>query len=137
MKKSNKNFLSVDDYKGMPKEITSLSNSESDRGSILVLSAYLEEILASLISEVCISDDEANNLLEFRGPAGGFSLKISLCYALGLINAEEKDALGQIRKIRNAAAHFDRKRGFDVLFTSDKTINHVSNLADSLNLSTL
>ena len=119
---------------GQPKEITKISESESDRGAVLILSAYLEELLGCLIASSCISEAAADDILEFRGPAGGFDLKVRLCFALGIIHESERKGLDAIRKIRNAAAHFDRKRGFDVLFDNDQTQSLVANLAQTQNL---
>lgn len=135
MTQSSKRFQSFEDLIGRPKEITELCESESDRGAILILAAYLEEILGLLIASSCISPAAADDILEFRGPAGGFDLKTRLCFALGIIHETEKNGLEAIRKIRNAAAHFDRKRGFGVLFDSEQTKAYVENLAESQNLS--
>jgi hypothetical protein len=119
----------------MPAKITALIDGESDRGVILILSAYLEEILGDVIRGSCISYDAAEKLLEYRQPAGDFSSKISICLAFGLIHETEAAALTSVRKIRNGAAHFDRKgEGFNVLFDSDRTIDLVGNLAEALNL---
>lgn len=129
-----KQFLSYKDLIGQPKEITKIFDSESDRGAVLILAAYLEEVLGCLIASSCISETAADDILEFRGPAGGFDLKIRLCYALGIIHESEKIGLDAIRRIRNAAAHFDRKRGFDVLFDTEQTQELVSNLSQTQNL---
>src|SRR6266704_198417 len=120
---------------GMPKQITALIEGESDRGVILILSAYLEENLGDVIRNSCVSYEVAEKLLEYRQPAGDFSSKISLCLALGLIHETEAAALTSVRKIRNSAAHFDRTgKGFNVLFDSDTTIDLVGNLAEAMNL---
>lgn len=129
-----KQFQSFEELIGQPKEITSLFESESDRGAVLILAAYLEEVLGCLIGASCISEEAANDILEFRGPAGGFDLKVRLCYAFGIIHESEKKGLDAIRKIRNAAAHFDRKRGFDVLFDSESTQAMVVHLARTQHL---
>ena len=129
-----KQFQSFEDLVGQPKEITEIFESESDRGAVLILAAYLEEVLGCLIAASCISDAAADDLLEFRGPAGGFDLKVRLCHAMGIIHESEKKGLDTIRRIRNAAAHFDRKRGFDVLFDTEQTQALVSSLAQTQNL---
>ena len=124
----------IRDFVGMPTKITAILAGESDRGTILVLAAYLEELLGFIVRAACVSDADADKILEFRGPAGGFDLKIQLCKALGLIHSEEVQGLQAVRKIRNSAAHFDTKRGFDVLFDTESTIAHVANLAESQNI---
>lgn len=131
-----KNFQSPADLSGQPKEITALFESESDRGAILIMAAYLEEILGCNIASYCVSEEAANDIMDFRGPAGGFDLKIRLSFALGLLHEEEKKGLEAIRKIRNAAAHFDRKKGFNVLFDTERTQALVHNLATTQNIDT-
>jgi hypothetical protein len=120
---------------GLPARITKLVESESDRGAILILGAYLEELLGDLIQASCISDAAAADLLELRRPAGDFDSRIAVCGAFGLLHPTEVAALQAVRRIRNSAAHFDKKgRGFDVLFDSDSTIDLVKNLAEAVNL---
>ncbi len=132
--KKNKKYLSDEDLAGMAKELTLHIESESDRGVILILSAYLEELLGLVIRNSCVSDHEGEALMEYHGPAGTFSSKISLCSAFALIHKTEARALETVRKIRNSAAHFDhKKRGFNVLFDSDQTVAHVENLVSIMN----
>jgi hypothetical protein len=120
---------------GMPARITKLVEGESDRGVILILAAYLDELLADLLRTACVSPEVAEDILDVRRPAGDFESRISLCLAFGLIHPTEATALQAVRKIRNSAAHFDKKgRGFDVLFDSDSTIDQVGNLLNAVNL---
>jgi hypothetical protein len=119
----------------MPARITQLVDGESERGAILILAAYLEELVGELIRASCISDEKADGLLEFRRPAGDFDSKITLCNALGMLHDAEAAGLNAVRRIRNSAAHFDKKgRGFDVLFDSNQTMDLVGNLAEAMNL---
>lgn len=122
-------------FLGMPEKITALLKAESDRGAILILGAYLEEILGFIVRGVCVSNDIADSLLQLRRPAGDFDSRILLCEALALIHPDEASGLRAVQKIRNGAAHFDRKgRGFDVLFDSQSTCDQVVNLCAALNL---
>lgn len=121
-------------FLGMPKKVTELVKNESDRGAILILSAYLEEILGLLLQSICVTEKHGQKLLEFNSPAGDFNSKRVLCTALGLISDDEDKALKIIQNIRNKAAHFDRKdRGFDVLFDSEPTVNQIIELSKVLN----
>jgi hypothetical protein len=110
---------------------------ESDRGTILILAAFLDELLGEIIRAFATnknSDENLDEFLKYGGPAGEFSSRINICRTFGFIGIEEVQALHHVRKIRNYAAHFDRKggRGFDVLFDSAKTINLVDALATAM-----
>lgn len=121
-------------FLGMPKKVTELVKNESDRGAILILSAYIEEILGLLLQSICVTEKHGQKLIELNSPAGDFDSKRVLCAALGLISDDEDKAIKIIQNIRNKAAHFDRKgRGFDVLFDSAPTVNQVVELSKSLN----
>lgn len=125
-KKGNENSPATD-FLGLSKKVTELVKSESDRGAILILAAYLEEILGLLVRAVCISDKHGQNLTELNKPAGNFDSKIIFCVSLGLISEDEEKALRFVQKIRNRAAHFDKRgRGFDVLFDSNSTVDQVA-----------
>lgn len=123
-------------FAGMPGKLTRLLDGESDRGAILIVGAYLDEILGLIIRSATVSDGLGAALLEHRQPAGDFSARITLCEAFGLIHADEARALNLIRRIRNDAAHFDSNgRGFDVLFDSERTSGRVRELWTCLNMS--
>jgi hypothetical protein len=55
-------------FLGMPKKVTALVDNESDRGAILILAAYLEEILGLIVNAMCLSDEEGARIQEHRGP---------------------------------------------------------------------
>ena len=129
-----KKYTDVKDYLGLPEQISELLASESDRSVILILAAYLEELLGLIVRGACVSDADAEMLLQLRRPAGDFNSKILLCTAFALIHHEEARAMKFVQNMRNHAAHFDRKgRGFDVLFDSVQTIDRVAHLAEAMN----
>ena len=122
-------------FAGLSKKVTALVEKESDRGAILILAAYVEELLGLIISESCSSEKLGEELLQFRSPGGDFSSKILLCEAFGLISQDESIAANCLRRVRNGAAHFDQKgRGFDVLFDSPQTVQQIAAFLDILNL---
>lgn len=85
-----------------------LEHSPSDRSSVIVSAAYVDELLEYLIKCFLTStpnEKEDNELFLGYGPLSSFSSKILLSYRLGLISDYEYKALQVIRKIRNAFAH--------------------------------
>jgi hypothetical protein len=123
--------MRIRELNDLPAQITELIKTESDRGVILILATYLEEILGALLTEACVSDKAAGSILELRQAAGDFDSKIRLSLAFGFIHDEEAKALRIVQRIRNKAAHFDHSnRGFNVLFDSPTTIDQVVALAD-------
>lgn len=119
----------------LPKKVTALVEKESDRGAILILAAYVEELLGQIIFESCSSEKLGEELLQFRNPGGDFSSKILLCEAFGFISPDEANAANCLRRVRNNAAHFDPKgRGFDVLFDSPQTAQQIGAFLKFLNL---
>ncbi len=120
-----------------PEIITPLLEKESDRGVILILAAYLEEILGGIISDACVTNSLADGIINHRMPAGDFQSRLLIAQALGLIDETEVQALQIIQRIRNKSAHFDRKgSGFDVLFDSSSTMSQVVNLTQLFDLPT-
>jgi hypothetical protein len=116
-----------------PVELDALLSNESDRGIILIATAYLEELLGTVIAAACISTELADSLLRVRAPAGDFEARLLIAQAFGLVHADEVRCLRVFQKIRNKAAHFDRSgRGFDVLFDTNATADQVVELANSL-----
>jgi hypothetical protein len=118
-------------------ELKARLSKESDRGAILILAAYIEEIIGLIVSDACVSNAAASALLKHGQPAGTFDSRVMLVEALGLVHVTEAKSLRYIQKIRNKAAHFDRTgRGFDVLFDSASTADQVVALAELLGYTT-
>ncbi len=83
---------------------------ESERGSVLVAAAYVEEKLQALLSAHFVAESVGSktaedNLFEGTGPLATFSAKQKVAWACGCINKDEYDKLERIRKIRNEYAH--------------------------------
>jgi hypothetical protein len=124
-------------FQGLPKKLTKLLEHESDRGAILILGAYVDQILALMIQSAAVNGRFGKALLDHRRPAAEFSSRILLCEAFGLIHHEEARALDLVRKIRNKAAHFESEgSGFEVLFDHPGTVNQVGELCQVFGLST-
>ena len=106
-------------------------SAESERGAILVIGAWLDELVDRLLREHFVDNGEvAEKLLGISAPLAAFSARIDLCYLIGLISTREHHDLHRIREIRNAAAHFDWKRGdgFNTGFSSGYTQGRVDAL---------
>ena len=92
---------------------------ESDRGCALVAGALVDEHLRDYLAAYFETDGIAKLVLdEQNAPAGTFSARIKLAFAIGVIGKEWYDGLEILRGIRNEAAHFETKRGrgFDTGF---------------------
>ncbi|WP_324026552.1 hypothetical protein QSV08_03280 [Maribacter sp. BPC-D8] len=80
--------------------------NESDRGLILIIAAYIEDVLKEVLEIKLIGGQKhKRELFNFNGPLGTFSSKIMMSFSIGLINSEEQFEINTIRKIRNEFAH--------------------------------
>ena len=87
---------------------------ETDRGCALMAAAYLDDQLEALLRRVLLVDTKAlDELLSGLGPLATFSSRIELCYLLGLIPAQCRRDLHEIRRIRNRFAHETEPLTFD------------------------
>ena len=80
--------------------------SESARGSVLISTGYLEQLLKETLLAFMLDNPTSRNLVEGpNAPFGTFSSRIGGCYALGLISEDEHHDLQLIRRVRNDFAH--------------------------------
>lgn len=93
----------------IPKDVYQFRRSldfETDRGCVLMATAYLDEKLKELLKHFLIEDNDSfNSLFSGVGGLSTFSSRIELSYLLGLISPMVKRDLHIIRKIRNVFAH--------------------------------
>ena len=94
--------------------VTGMLQGESDRGAVLIGAAFLDDLLEELLAAVFIDPtllgspkerERFGSLFGHGGPAGGFSNRINLAYALGLVSKRDHDDLHRVRDIRNDFAH--------------------------------
>lgn len=104
-----------------------MMNSESDRGSVLVSTAILDDTLSEMIKAKLVPSYNRNDGLISEGfsPLGSFAAKIEMAYRLGLIRENYKKSLNSLRKIRNDFAHASVKNGFDNQVTQQRIMNIV------------
>ena len=92
--------------------------AESDRGCVLVATAFLDEALELLLrskmkSEPRIVKKSVDPLLTGIGPLKSFWARTELCRALDFLAEWEYDDLSQIRNLRNLFAHSYEQADFD------------------------
>lgn len=107
-------------------------DNESDRGVILIIGAMLDELLAELLMNV-LDPSVADKLVNgSTAPLGSFSARAKVSFAIGVIDAQDYKDIELIRKVRNAAAHFDGKQGFNTGFESQSVIGLCGNLSQNM-----
>jgi hypothetical protein len=102
---------------------------ESDRGVILIIGAMLDELLAELLKNVLDPAVSGKLLNGSTAPLGSFSARAKMAFAIGVIDVQDYKDIEVIRKVRNAAAHFEVKQGFDTWFKSQSVIGLCGNLS--------
>lgn len=81
-------------------------SKESDRASIIISVAMLDEALETILKTYLVPCSSEDSLMEGAyAPISTFSAKIDLAHRLGLISTRLCRDLHTIRKIRNAFAH--------------------------------
>ena len=78
---------------------------ESERGQVLIVSAFLEDMLEQALRALLPEHAATTSLLKRDGPISSFGAKTWLARSLGLINDGEYSNLETVRKIRNKFAH--------------------------------
>lgn len=80
--------------------------SESDRAVALIVSAWLDDILAECIKRGLVDDKKViEEAFQFESALGTFSSRIALGYLIRRMSRAVYDTLTTIRKIRNEFAH--------------------------------
>lgn len=81
-------------------------NDERDLPCVLISTSYLDQCLVSLLERFFIQSNTAKNVLDSRkGSLGIFSVRVDLCYCLGLISKGLLQNLRTVGEIRNRFAH--------------------------------
>jgi len=95
---------------------------ESDRGSVLMAAAFIEDKLSYLLESYFVENEKiCKQLLKGNGALATFSSKIDLAFLLGLIPKNIFDDLHLLRKIRNEFAHTASKISFETPSVKDRT----------------
>jgi mannitol operon repressor len=92
-------------YRGFLASLKEL-NEETDRGTALVATSFLDTLLGDTIAAFLITNDSAKALLSgFNAPFGTLAARIASCHALGLITDAEAKQCDILRRVRNEFAH--------------------------------
>lgn len=102
------------------KQISAEIMSESDRGAILIGTAYLDDSLHVLLDAVFVDDKVVLDLLKDGGAFGTFHRRIHLAYGIGLITKKLYNDIEVIRGIRNELAHGYGRCSFETSEIVDK-----------------
>lgn len=80
---------------------------ESDRATIILHGALLEEMIVSRLSDLMpsINGEERQRLFNYEGPLGSFSNRIRMAQALGIFDRATKKKCEIIKELRNTCAH--------------------------------
>jgi len=104
--------LAPEDFDAFVKE----TMGGSDRACALVCCSFIENILKDLIETHMRSDWPSLTDAVFDGvtaPLRSFSSRITIAYAMDIIDNPTMAALNAIRNIRNVFAHSEKHRTFD------------------------
>lgn len=92
-----------------PKLAVQNVTGESDRGAVILAATSIEDMLewAILARMPGLLKDSSfrDTFFGVNGPAGTFSSKITMAYAMGIIDAPMRKLLDLIREMRNCCAH--------------------------------
>ena len=81
-------------------------NKESERGQVLVVCSYLDELLRRVLLAFFQIGPTSDRLVTgFNAPLGTLSTRVKAAYALGLISEREFKECETLRRIRNHFAH--------------------------------
>jgi len=98
---------------------------ESDRGSVIVAAAVVEDQLEELLQNRLVQNSDQNDPL-FDGAnsaIGTFSAKIELAYRTGAISQRVRQSAHILRRLRNDFAHLANEISFDTNSVKDRTRN--------------
>lgn len=95
-------------------ELVGRLEKQDDRNLSLMLAAYMEDILGSVLLHYLVDGASAKELVTgFNAPLGTFASRTRAAHALGLISDQQSRTLNLIRKIRNQFAHNWELESFD------------------------
>lgn len=106
--------------------------AESDRGSVLMAAAFIEDKITQLLETYMVQNKTIQKkIFDGNGALATFSSKIDISFLLGLIPKNIYNDLGILRKLRNDFAHNAKSITFQTDYIKDKcnTLQVVSKVA--------
>ncbi|WP_157896949.1 hypothetical protein [Pseudomonas putida] len=97
----------------------SLAN-ETDRGSVVLAAAWLDESLTSILMAYMKPTERKDDLLSPGRPLGDFGTKIALADRLRLIHPSLLKSLDMVRRLRNDFAHIASDLTFETSSVKDR-----------------
>jgi DNA-binding MltR family transcriptional regulator len=114
------------------KRVTISLKDETDRGSVVLAAAWLDESLTKIITKFFKPVSANNeNLLRPGQPLGDFGTKIKLSDRLRLITPDLISSLTLCRRLRNQFAHLSSDLSFNTPDVKDR-VNELFRLNDDL-----
>ncbi len=99
--------MNIQDYQKYLDEANKENAAGTHRGIVLVWSSIIDDMLYKMLSAhfIELNKDLTDRTFGPNGPAGSFSNRTRLCFALGLIKKDEMKVIDMVRDIRNDFAH--------------------------------
>jgi DNA-binding MltR family transcriptional regulator len=95
--------------------------TESDRGSVLMAAAFIEDKITQLLETYMVQNNTIQKkIFEGNGALATFSSKIDISFLLGLIPKNVYNDLGVLRKLRNDFAHNAKAITFQTEYIKDR-----------------
>ncbi|QBF27438.1 hypothetical protein EXN22_17750 [Pseudomonas tructae] len=94
--------------------------NESDRGTIVLATAWLDESLTKVLTKYMRPAGKTDDLLNPGKPIGDFGTKIMLAERLGLVAPNLLKSLNRCRKLRNDFAHIASELTFETPSVRDR-----------------
>jgi DNA-binding MltR family transcriptional regulator len=116
-----------------------LMYKESDRGLVIVVTSFIDDLMADVISSRMVNpktakENKKDELFDLNGPLYNLGPKVELAYRMGIINIDLKNNINKISKLRNDHfAHNRKKIVLGIRPVSDK----VKSMYDSKPMSVL
>lgn len=106
MAESGKQLLLWESRMQFLEEFQKESETQSDRGVVLVCVSILDELLAELLKTRLLRDEKLlKDVFGTKGVFGQFDDKVKACYSIGLISELDYKLFAKLQNVRNKFAH--------------------------------